>query len=558
MLLLTDGTVMVQEHNTANWYRLTPDMFGSYENGSWSSLASSPNAPEFYASAVLRDGRVFVAGGEYDAGVDANLNTCAIYDPAADRWTALTSSPGFPVGISDAPCCVLPDGRVLLGATQNASASTAIYDPVADRWAHVPARAGTSWEETWTLLPDETVLAASVLHHPAAEKYVAAAGNWVSAGSVPAAADVVGDNTGNWNDEIGPAILLPDGRVFCIGATGHTALYTPPTIARNQGTWDAGPDLPSDSNGNIWLAFDAPAVLLPNGKVLGFVGATTGQQAGNPVHCFESDGTSMTAVADPPNAATAITAVINVLLLPTGQVLVSAINQDMRLYTPDGAADPHWAPWITSCPSQVMPGQTYTLRGCQLTGLSQANSYGDDATMATNYPLVRLRNLATNHVTYCKTHDHSTMGVATGTAVHSTQFDVPATTETGLAELSVVANGIAATMTVTVGAGSKPGTGPGVHPGSGVSFTGIFVGSATVDGGGFIIGPDGILTPIGPVGPIEDVTAFTDAVGAVASLLSNARALPSGEVRRSLETAAHEVAHVAARHANRLLHPRKR
>jgi hypothetical protein len=30
---------------------------------------------------------------------------------------------------------------------------------------------------------------------------------------------------------MGPAILLPDGRLFFIGATGHTALYTHSTVA---------------------------------------------------------------------------------------------------------------------------------------------------------------------------------------------------------------------------------------------------------------------------------------------------------------------------------------
>jgi hypothetical protein len=34
MLLLTDGTVMVHELNTANWHRLTLDSSGSYINGS--------------------------------------------------------------------------------------------------------------------------------------------------------------------------------------------------------------------------------------------------------------------------------------------------------------------------------------------------------------------------------------------------------------------------------------------------------------------------------------------------------------------------------------------
>ena len=73
MLLLTDGTVMCQNEGASDWWKLTPDQYGSYINGTWSSIANGPNAPEYYASAVLKDGRVFVAGGEYNNGDHVNL-----------------------------------------------------------------------------------------------------------------------------------------------------------------------------------------------------------------------------------------------------------------------------------------------------------------------------------------------------------------------------------------------------------------------------------------------------------------------------------------------------
>jgi hypothetical protein len=45
MLLLTDGTVMAQESNGTAWWRLTPDEWGDYTNGTWSPLApTSPTA----------------------------------------------------------------------------------------------------------------------------------------------------------------------------------------------------------------------------------------------------------------------------------------------------------------------------------------------------------------------------------------------------------------------------------------------------------------------------------------------------------------------------------
>jgi hypothetical protein len=110
---------------------------------------------------------------------------------------------------------------------------------------------------------------------------------------------------------------------------------------------------------------------------------------------------------------------------------------------------------VTACPTDLHPGVSYTLSGTQLNGLSQAVSYGDDAQMATNYPLVRLRNAATGSVIYCRTFDHSTMGVATGAATVSTTFTVPASVPQASYFLSVVANGIAsAEVAVTVDPGS--------------------------------------------------------------------------------------------------------
>src|SRR6185437_2380417 len=97
---------------------------------------------------------------------------------------------------------------------------------------------------------------------------------------------------------------------------------------------------------------------------------------------------------------------------------------------------------ITMSPTVVAAGQTYSISGTQFNGLSQAVGYGDDYQAATNYPLVRIVNSATGHVFYCRTHDHSTMAVATGSQIVSTRFDVPADAEAGASQLSVVANGI--------------------------------------------------------------------------------------------------------------------
>ena len=104
-----------------------------------------------------------------------------------------------------------------------------------------------------------------------------------------------------------------------------------------------------------------------------------------------------------------------------------------------------WAPTIKSYPSSVAAGKTYKITGTKFNGFSQAESFGDEFQNATNYPLVRITNKASGDVFYARTHNHSTMAVATGTATVYTFFDVPADIETGASTLQVVANGIPST-----------------------------------------------------------------------------------------------------------------
>src|SRR5208337_3713740 len=101
--------------------------------------------------------------------------------------------------------------------------------------------------------------------------------------------------------------------------------------------------------------------------------------------------------------------------------------------------------------STVTRGSTYSISGTQFNGLSQAAAFGDELQTATNYPLVQITNSSTGHVFYARTHNHSSMGVATGTATVSTNFDVPSSMETGASTLVVIANGIpSAAVDVTV------------------------------------------------------------------------------------------------------------
>jgi hypothetical protein len=448
MIQLTDGTIMVQEEDGADasrhWWKLTPDKFGNYINGTWSKLADMLNSRRFYASAVLADGRVLVAGGEYsDAGGDTDK--AEIYNPVTNTWTSI-GNPGWGE-IGDAAATLLADGRLLAGNLVDSR--TALYNPATNTWTAAGNMAARSNEEAWTLLPDGTVLTVSCANHPKAEKYLPASNKWVTAGSTPV--ELVQASS----IEIGPGVVTPNGKVFCIGATGHTAIYTPPANPADPGTWTAGPDFPKDGQGRLLKAKDAPACLLTNGNVL-CVAGPCGDNANDwasPTNFFEFDGVNLIRVSDPPNAG-GVTYEGRLLIVPSGQVLFAAGSNAIYVYTSTGSPNPAWQPVITTFPSDVQLGNTYTLTGTQLNGLSQAAMYGDDAQQATNYPLVRAQNVADGTVSYWRTANHSTMGVATGGKIVSTTVTVPSTLASGTYQVAVVANGIASSpVTVAVDTG---------------------------------------------------------------------------------------------------------
>src|SRR5215831_14937704 len=437
---LTDGTVMCQGDSLNDWYKLTPDNTGSYINGTWTQVASlQPGyVPDAFASAVLADGRVVITGGEYNNNQFALTNLGAVYNPIANTWTPLAAPPGWDY-IGDSPSVVLPDGRFVVGRKLNMQVPAP--DPATSTWTLLGnfGKSDFNAEEGWTLLPDGTIFTFDVKNAPNSEIYNPSTQMWLSAGSTivdlhsPSQFGCLpygphGEFCYFPPGEVGPGILLADGRVFCTGSNstagpGHTALYTPSTA-----TWAVGPDFPNGDN-----AGDSFAVLLPNGNAL--VEADSGT-------LYEFDGTNLNATLSASGA---------LMVLPTGQVLVSN-GSFAQVYTPANTKfQPNWAPVIKQFPSTVVRGSTYQISGQQFNGMSQAASYGDENETATNYPLVRITNNVTHHVFYARTHGHSTMGVATGRARVFTNFDVPAAAETGSSSLEVVANGIASQpVTITV------------------------------------------------------------------------------------------------------------
>ncbi len=487
-LLLTDGTVLAHEEsdrpsdnaNYGNWYRLTPDVYGSYINGTWSTVPStlpSPYGPLFFASAVLPDGRAIVEGGEYNipnGTSDTALGALFENNPKSsnfNKWTPVTP-PGNWVTIGDAQSAVLPDGTFMLANCCNTDEAETTSD-------------GSSWvatgihkhdindEEGWTLLPgppdaevlltvDTSVLSDSTCGLTGSEMYIN--GLWFCIANTPMQ---LWDNSSH---EMGPAVLRPDGTVFQAGGTnqsgtGQSALFDTSTF-----TWSAGPNFPP----NLDVA-DGPAALLPNGNVL--VMASPGLFS-PPSSFYEfqygtdalvSEGSNL-----PPNASNDSSEEGHMLVLPTGQIYFADFSKDVEIYTPTSQVNENsWYPVVkdinnyavANCFGSVyrppLPppcltisqGNTNTLDGFQLNGLSQGAAFGDDYQSATNYPLVRIEeelipfciagtSCPVPRVYYCRTHDHTSMGVATGSLLVSTKFDCPNVPVGFKGYLEVVANGI--------------------------------------------------------------------------------------------------------------------
>lgn len=463
-LLLTDGTVIVQDAGCQDWWRLTPDSTGSYANGAWSQIASLPSgyAPLYHSSAILPDGRVIIMGGEYNFFNPVWTNMGAIYDPVLDIWKPVNPPNGWTT-IGDASSVVLANGTYM--QANCCTSEAALLDPATLTWTPTGThKFDSNNEEGWTLLPNGKVLTVDAYvpipptmydaSGTSSELYNPKSGAWKSAGSTIVqlwdSTAACGGYTKATTFEVGPAVLRADGTVFhagsntCPNGSGNTAVYN-----SYEREWRPGPKFPTvDGVADINIA-DGPASWEPNDKVLMMASPNFGSP---PSFFFEWDGKNLTQVPGPPNAPTDGSFYGNMLLLPTGQILLTDFSGDIELYNPvmsredgegeDRESQREIAPVIISAPHELARGSSHQIYGLRFNGVTQGAAYGDDVQAATNFPLVRITNLKTSHVFYSRTHDHSSMAVASDEFVW-THFDVPANQETGSSKLEVVANGVA-------------------------------------------------------------------------------------------------------------------
>jgi hypothetical protein len=442
-VLLTDGSVLVNSFffsaHADPWYRLVPDATGSYIHGTWRNAGTLPGGynPLYFASSVLPNGQVVVMGGEYNNGGAVWTTQGAVYNPATNKWTSITSPPGWTT-VGDAQSIILPNGHMMMANCCTTQEAILTLTGTTATWANT----GTGkfdWndEEGWTLLPGGKILTVDA---------------YVPSGCCKMGYQIYNPTTGAWTTpsnntvvnlvdpgslELGPMPLLPNGTVFASGATTNNAIYNPKT-----GTWASAPKF----GGTLDIA-DGPAAVLPNGNAL-FDTSPGVFNTGSKF--FEWDGTAMNATTAPPNAPVDSSYVGNMVVLPTGQVLFTDFSNSVEIYTPAGSPCAGCAPTIKTVASTLTHGsKSNRISGTQFNGLTEGAYYGDDNQSSTNFPLVRITDSA-GRVVYCKTHNWLG-GVATGTAIRNAAFDIPGSIHLGAASLVVVANGIAsAPVSVTI------------------------------------------------------------------------------------------------------------
>ncbi len=461
MLLLTDGTVICSNTSGSGygtgWDKLTPDIHGSYANGTWTSITNMNNDRFAFSSQVLPSGKVYVAGGEYGNGGYYG----EVYDPVANTWT---NCGNIPTGwnIYDACSELLYTGNILEGpeiGTNGGQPCNSIlqWNPITLNYINENAEPQNHDEASWLKLPDSTVITVGMPYpnNPSQDsscRFVPQTNSWLVDAMTP------NNLYDQWGYESGPAFLLPNGKAIFFGATQYNAIYTPTGKSTTTGSWTAAANFPKISSSYVTMP-DAPGAMMVNGHILLAVSPipySNSHTFNTPTYFLEYDYTN--------NTFTQVTAVIptigsdnlsgsisqnnSFLVLPDGNVLMgcAAISAPKQyfIYTPGSAAIPQGKPTIdgvttTDCKKFMITGKLFN-------GISEGAGYGDDAQNSTNYPIVRLTN-GTN-VYYAKTTNWNRIGAVMTDSLEDTAYFTIPTMPTGTYSLVVTANGFASNPTL--------------------------------------------------------------------------------------------------------------
>lgn len=447
MLLLTDGSVMVQSAwDYQTWTKLTPDSTGSYVNGTWTTLTPMSIPRQNFGSVVLSDGRVLVLGGQFSGQslLENNTNTGEIYDPVTNRWRAMQPFPEPEFGAG--PVALLQFGYLLAGSPT--TDQTYVYYPPGDFWfsfggsingGEPKLRGDLSADETWLLTPDGSVVSYDIYATSqsmpvtaTAQRFSSNSFTWIDSGVIPF--PLTGDAQ---QQKMGPGGMLPNGRLIQVGGNNLVALYTPPNTTFGTGVWNTAPSLPAGMGSG-----EAPGAMLPDGNFV-FLADTNGS---SPSALFSYDFRT--------NTLTDISATLpldlqfelffspassfRMLILPNGGLLL-ATQFELWQYIPSTVPLDSWRPTIASISKQT--ASTYSVLGTRLNGISEGATFGNEARMSSNYPIVRLSQVGVAR--YARTTNWSAGLSRPGeTLFRQFTFEVPAGLPPGTYHVSVIANGI--------------------------------------------------------------------------------------------------------------------
>ena len=330
-----------------------------------------------------------------------------IYNPAANLWASKSPGDGSAIGTLPnlssvsvdfelGPALRLQDGRVLEIGANNL---TALYTASTNTWAAGPLITGTlngvpapfgADDAPAAILPNGHVIFAAD----------AGAAQVTSSGNTTAGSNIITNIPSTATFQVGWAVTQnPFSTLFNV-IPANTIITSVDSLTQIHISQSAG--------------------MTVTGQGLTFGGAYSA-----PTQLFDFDPTGGGSIS--PVSPAIPDANLNhipsyftrMLMLPTGQLLFSDNSTQLYVYTPAGDPSPVYRPVIDSVTYDG--GGLFTLTGTQLNGQSAGASYGDDAQMDENYPILRFTN-STGNVYYGRTTNWSTTGVATGSTVETVDF----------------------------------------------------------------------------------------------------------------------------------------
>jgi hypothetical protein len=441
----------------------TGEIYNTLTN-SWSPIANHPD-PQFGD-----DPSMLISTGKILAGSIGTRNTF-LYDIATNTWSA--AIPKVYNDRSDEETWVmLPGNRVLnydlFQSFGTGGAYAEVYSAATNSWSSVSPSDGTALgtipQLSSTALGAE--LGPALRLHDGRAWIIGATGHTAfydpATNTWSAGPDVMGTLSGTpsiFGADDAPGAITPNGHVIFLAdagpsqftssgniTTGSNIITNIPSTAILQPSWSVrGTGIP---NGSFITSVDSPNQVHMSANATATIVNDTilwGGTFSRPTQAFDFNPTTNTIspVAPPfpdlgaPNNPAFI---YRMLVLPTGQILVSNSSRTLYVYTPDGLPDPAVRPVINAV--TYNGGGVFTLTGKQLNGQSSGSSYGDDAESDENYPIIRLRD-ALGNVFYARSTNWNNVDVATGTVPESVDFTLKPGMTPGNYSLTVVGAGVA-------------------------------------------------------------------------------------------------------------------